>query len=507
MIRFSKAKTSPSLEVLQVLVEESRKFMEDCQKGDLEAAIKAPEQASAEVREIIANINSGIREVQKAAYENQLRLDLITDAVQAGVWDMTVVAGDPTNPDNQFIWSDEYRALLGFEDENDFPNVLSSWSQRLVPEEQDRVTKALADHLNDYTGRTPYDIEYRITRKNGEVRWHRATGTTLRDEKGVPLRIVGINIDIHEKKLREQEMSNLVERYDLIDEVLVEAPWDFTIHNGDLDQIDIWYSQQLRKTLGYRDESEFPNEFSSFADGMHPDDRDRVLAQFTASLNDYSGKTPYDVDLRMRTRDGSYRWVHATGKTLRDKDGVPLRFAGTVRDISLEKNKERAIQEMNEKMVMLSNSIQEITSAIENVTLQAQQMAVAQEKSMEAADAVKASTANTKIISDFFREIANQTNLLGLNASIEAARAAEYGRGFGVVADEVRKLAVNSSTATENIEKSLNDMNALADQIRMQISQMTAMTQSQAAITEELNASMEEISVMSQGLVDIVKSI
>jgi len=157
--------------------------------------------------------------------------------------------------------------------------------------------------------------------------------------------------------------------------------------------------------------------------------------------------------------------------------------------------------------VMLSNSIQEITSAIENVTLQAQQMAVAQEKSMEAADAVKASTANTKIISDFFREIANQTNLLGLNASIEAARAAEYGRGFGVVADEVRKLAVNSSTATENIEKSLNDMNALADQIRMQISQMTAMTQSQAAITEELNASMEEISVMSQGLVDIVKSI
>jgi len=187
MIRFSKAKTSPSLEVLQVLVEESRKFMEDCQKGDLEAAIKAPEQASAEVREIIANINSGIREVQKAAYENQLRLDLITDAVQAGVWDMTVVAGDPTNPDNQFIWSDEYRALLGFEDENDFPNVLSSWSQRLVPEEQDRVTKALADHLNDYTGRTPYDIEYRITRKNGEVRWHRATGTTLRDEKGVPI--------------------------------------------------------------------------------------------------------------------------------------------------------------------------------------------------------------------------------------------------------------------------------------------------------------------------------
>lgn len=142
---------------------------------------------------------------------------------------------------------------------------------------------------------------------------------------------------------------------------------------------------------------------------------------------------------------------------------------------------------------------------IGSITTQAQQLASTQEKTTVAANDAKVLADETQVISNFIKGIADQTNLLGLNASIEAARAGEHGKGFGVVADEVRKLAVNSAEATSNIESSLTQMKGSIDTILDYMNVINELVQTQAALTEQMNATADEINLMSQDIVEFAK--
>ncbi|WP_412674669.1 methyl-accepting chemotaxis protein [Bacillus badius] len=92
------------------------------------------------------------------------------------------------------------------------------------------------------------------------------------------------------------------------------------------------------------------------------------------------------------------------------------------------------------------------------------------------------------------KEIASRSNILGLNASIEAARSGEYGRGFAVVADEIRKMAANSNSAAEDIQKQLEITQHEILQINESIQEIAAQTEEQSASTQEFHTMVERIS-------------
>ncbi|HWT92026.1 MAG TPA: hypothetical protein VN238_03450, partial [Solirubrobacteraceae bacterium] len=66
--------------------------------------------------------------LEAVAADAQVRFELVLKASGMALWDMDVIAGDPVNPDNAFRWSPEFRAMLGFTDERDFPDKLDSWA-------------------------------------------------------------------------------------------------------------------------------------------------------------------------------------------------------------------------------------------------------------------------------------------------------------------------------------------------------------------------------------------
>jgi len=145
---------------------------------------------------------------------------------------------------------------------------------------------------------------------------------------------------------------------------------------------------------------------------------------------------------------------------------------------------------------------EEITASSEEVASSASTLSSKLNKLRTASQDVVNEIEKTESILRFVSDVAANSNLLGLNAAIEAARAGEVGRGFAVVAEEIRKMATHSGNSVKDIKRVLNDIQGQAKNILSIIDEIAILGQGQAASTEAIASSMQQLAASA---VDVEK--
>ncbi|MBP2640799.1 MAG: yfmS 10 [Firmicutes bacterium] len=145
----------------------------------------------------------------------------------------------------------------------------------------------------------------------------------------------------------------------------------------------------------------------------------------------------------------------------------------------------------------IAATAEQLTAAMEEIAAHSSQLAKEVDRTKNSSERVLDEVKKTDEILGFVSDVAANSNLLGLNAAIEAARAGEQGRGFAVVADEIRKMAINSEKAVKDIKKLLQNIQKENEEMVNAIAQTAQLSERQAATTQEISASMQQLSALA----------
>ena len=273
----------------------------------------------------------------------------------------------------------------------------------------------------------------------------------------------------------------------------------------------------------------------------------RRIARSLSSLERTMTRVAAEHDLRMRAEAQGRDEIAATGRgfnamlesfqaLVREIGGQAESVAGNAAAVSGAIGEiDASVSVLNDSTATVAASIEELTVSINHVRDNAEQTLAITRESADLAsnggrvvsrtvtqmlgtvEEVRAaarrveqlgeqSAAITGIVQTI-REVADQTNLLALNAAIEAARAGEQGRGFAVVADEVRKLAERTALATQDIGEKIDAVQAQADRAVADMRRMVEQVNQDAELAREAGEVIVRIEQGAQRVVGVASDI
>ena len=256
---------------------------------------------------------------EQALEKNKERLRRGQVFANIGTWDWDIQTGD-------LFWSERIAPLFGYPDgelETSYENFIGA----IHPDDRQMVSDAVTACIEQDIA---YDIEHRVLWPDGTIHWLHERGAVTRDADGQPQHMLGVVQDIHNHKEAESKLKHSEERFAFAVEGAGDGIWDWDMRSNDMQ-----FSRLYMKMLGYA-ENELPQHVDTWVGSVHPDD----LARVQQNLQEYlEGQTSiYYVELRLRCKDGSYKWILCRGQVVdRDEDKNPIRMIGIHSDITEQK--------------------------------------------------------------------------------------------------------------------------------------------------------------------------
>ncbi|HEX7114617.1 MAG TPA: PAS domain-containing protein [Steroidobacter sp.] len=220
------------------------------------------------------------------------------------------------------VWcSSSYHALLGYAP-GELPDTIEGLYGLLHPDDLETIRAAMRSHIA--TDTPFFHCEARMRTRTGEYKWFRHRGMAERNEEGRALTISGSIQDIHEQKLAEDALELVRQRFERAIHGTQDGLWEIERDGA------MWCSPRMAELLGYAPE-DMPTHIDALSSFLHPDDA--ITVSSAAAAHFHQG-APYDIEIRLRTKAGDYRWFRARASAERDQNGRALRLSGSVQDVT-----------------------------------------------------------------------------------------------------------------------------------------------------------------------------
>lgn len=274
---------------------------------------------------VLSGVAMDITERKRAEEELQLakeRLVLALKAGRSGIFDWDIQK-------NVNMWSEELERLHGFQP-GEFGATFEHFHECVIPE--DRPLPLAAIEVSIRTGEL--EGEWRIRRRNdGQVRWISARGQIIFDQTHKPIRMIGVNADITERKQAEEALRESEQR--------LARTQDFSLvmalHVG-LEGQWLKLPPTFCDFLGYNHKELIGRSFKNVT---HPDD---FWADWSQCLRLISGEiNSFEMEKRFIRKDGSIVWGYLNCSVVTDECGKPVHFLTYVRDITQQKRMEQEV--------------------------------------------------------------------------------------------------------------------------------------------------------------------